>query len=121
MAEIEKASAAANGSGLREEDDRLGEQIERSTTTALTIAQDHQPRGCDSPTVFWSAQIATRWRRAVEHAVGAFLAIGNLLICAKAALPHGEFQRMVEDELPFRPRAARMFMAIARDPRISKR
>lgn len=56
--------------------------------------------------------------------LGATLAIGNDLLEAKEGPkkpPHGEFQAMVGSDLPFGPRSARMFMAIARDGRLTKR
>lgn len=39
--------------------------------------------------------------------------IGKCLIRAKAELPHGDFETMVEKELPFGPRTAQRLMAIA--------
>ncbi len=39
--------------------------------------------------------------------------VGRELLAAKQALPHGEFQKMVERELPFSDRTARRYMAIA--------
>ncbi len=41
--------------------------------------------------------------------------IGDALIQAKSELEHGEFTSMIESELPFGPRAARMLMAVARN------
>jgi len=48
------------------------------------------------------------------------LKIGNTLIAAKKALPHGAFEKMVEDDLPFNPSTAQRLTNIARDPRIRK-
>lgn len=42
-------------------------------------------------------EIATLWRSAQEK----FLLIGRYLVQARLRLPHGEFQAMVENELPF--------------------
>lgn len=42
-------------------------------------------------------EIATLWRSAQEK----FLLIGRYLVQARQRLPHGEFQAMVENELPF--------------------
>ncbi|MBP2230138.1 sulfite reductase beta subunit-like hemoprotein [Azospirillum agricola] len=42
-------------------------------------------------------EIATLWRSAQER----FLLIGRYLVQARSRLPHGEFQAMVENELPF--------------------
>jgi N6-adenosine-specific RNA methylase IME4 len=44
-----------------------------------------------------------------------------LIIEAKAALPHGEFEAMVARDLPFGPQTARKLMAIARDSRVTNR
>lgn len=42
-----------------------------------------------------------------------FLQIGRYLICAKAALPHGEFEAMIERELPFGRAVAHKLRAVA--------
>jgi hypothetical protein len=39
-----------------------------------------------------------------------FIAIGRYLIMAKQSLPHGEYQPMIERDLPFRPATARMIV-----------
>lgn len=44
---------------------------------------------------------------------------GTLLVEAKTALPHGDFQAMVESELPFGQRTAQRLMAMAGDERIT--
>jgi hypothetical protein len=55
--------------------------------------------------------------------VETIIAIGSILIEAKAdpKLEHGQFEAMVERDLPFGPRTARMLMAVARDPLLSDR
>jgi len=65
----------------------------------------------------WAKAIRTKWQQSVE----CIIETGRLLEQAKAALPHGQFQQMVDDDLQFGPRAARMLMAIARHPTLSKR
>lgn len=65
----------------------------------------------------WTASIRDMWTTAAE----AFIGAGRELIDAKATLRHGEFEAMVEDDLPFGPRTARRLMAIALDPRIADR
>ncbi len=45
--------------------------------------------------------------------VSSFIETGRLLNAAKAALPHGAFTHMIEAELPFKPRMAQMYMAVA--------
>jgi N6-adenosine-specific RNA methylase IME4 len=69
----------------------------------------------------WSARITRRWLQTVQQTVESFLEIGRLLIEAKHGLEHGEFEAMIEDQLPFKPRTARRLMAIARDQRIANR
>ncbi len=63
----------------------------------------------------WAARIVACWRASLE----AILEVGRLLSAAKETLPHGEFGKMIETQLPFVPRTAQMLMAIADDPNIS--
>jgi hypothetical protein len=69
--------------------------------------------------------IANPWTErilaAVRKQVDAIIEVGRLLTEAKADLPHGEFQRMVERDLPFNPGQARVYMRVAADPRLAKR
>lgn len=65
----------------------------------------------------YAAAIAAAWRQSLESVLEA----GRQLVAAKAALAHGEFEAMVEGDLPFGPRSARMLMAVAKDPRLSDR
>jgi hypothetical protein len=58
---------------------------------------------------------------AISRLDDGIIEVGRLLIEAKEELPHGEFIAMVESELPFKERAARCLMAVARDERISNR
>jgi hypothetical protein len=44
---------------------------------------------------------------------------GSLIVEAKTAPPYGAFGDMCPEGLPFSPRAARMLMVIALDPRLS--
>jgi hypothetical protein len=71
----------------------------------------------DAPASAWATRISACWRASVE----AILEVGRLLTAAKEALPHGEFGKMIESELPFGDRTARMLMAIAADPRLTDR
>ena len=80
-------------------------------TINLTVPAMTQSRG------EWAATISDIWSTAAE----AFIGVGRELIDAKASLAHGEFEAMVEDDLPFGPRTARRLMAIAGDRRISDR
>lgn len=66
-------------------------------------------------TVQWASRIRAAWQGIGD----AMLAIGRLLVQAKEELPHGEFGRMIEQELPFGPDTAQRLMVLARDPRIT--
>lgn len=70
-------------------------------------------------TVVGRAGFAAEIRDAWAAARGNVLEAGRQLIAAKAALPHGDFMAMVEQDLPFSHRTATRLMAIAGDPRIS--
>ena len=63
----------------------------------------------------WSAKI-TQQRQA---SLAAILECGNLLRQAKDRLAHGEFQNMIERDLPFGPRTAQRLMALAAHPCIT--
>lgn len=56
---------------------------------------------------------------AYADAVGAGFEVGRRLIAAKEGLDHGDFQAMIAADLPFGPRLAQMFMAVARDARLA--
>jgi hypothetical protein len=64
----------------------------------------------------WARKITSAWQKSVD----AIFQCGGLLIAAKGKLKHGEFQKMIESELPFGPRTAEMLMAIADDRRLAK-
>jgi hypothetical protein len=65
----------------------------------------------------WTARIIDAFKKRVDPV----LEIGRLLIQARDDLPHGEFQRMIRRDLPFKERWARMYMEVARNPRFSNR
>ena len=58
----------------------------------------------------WAERIRKATEKTIEATrktvVAGMIEIGKLLIEAKAALPHGEFTKMVECDLPFAPRTA---------------
>lgn len=60
-------------------------------------------------------------RGAYRDTVEGIFRMGRLLIDAKEDLLHGEFESMVEEDLPFGPRSARMLKTIARDERLRNR
>lgn len=53
------------------------------------------------------------YRAGEFQTVEAVFQVGRELLQAKQALPHGEFQKMVERELPFSNQTARCYMSIA--------
>jgi hypothetical protein len=62
------------------------------------------------------AEIADLWHRGYEN----IRDIGRKLNAAKDALAHGEFEAMIENDLPFTASYARRFMRVARDPRFEE-
>lgn len=64
-------------------------------------------------------EIADGIRTAWQRVAGSVIRTGRLLIEAKSRLGHGAFLRMIESELPFRPRMAQELMRIARNPILS--
>jgi len=65
----------------------------------------------------WAKAIRSQWQQSVE----CIIEVGRLLEQSKTTLPHGQFEQMVEEDLPFGARAARMLMTIARHPTLTKR
>lgn len=66
---------------------------------------------------YFAKEINAAYRRSVES----ILEIGDLLIAAKEKLPHGEYEEMVDEDLPFGPSQARRYKRIAEDERLRKR
>jgi hypothetical protein len=60
----------------------------------------------------FAKRITVEWRKIVQS----ILEVGRLLLAAKKKLPHGDFTKMVESDLPFGERTAQMLMSIARHP-----
>jgi hypothetical protein len=68
------------------------------------------------------AQWAARIRAAHKETVEAILKLGRMLSAAKEGpkkLPHGEFLKMIETDLPFTASTAQRLMKIAADPKIA--
>lgn len=63
----------------------------------------------------WAEIICSDWRQSIDS----IIQTGRDLAEAKAELPHGEFERMVSDDLPFTTNTARCLMAVAKHPSIS--
>jgi len=75
---------------------------------------DNDP--CDR--FWWSTRFNANWR----HTAESFINAGRILLAAKEgenALPHGEFLKMVEEDLACSPRTAQRLMEIARHPVLS--
>ena len=69
----------------------------------------------DAPPDAWAARISACWRASFES----ILEVGRLLAAAKEALPHGQFGKMIESDLPFGARTAQMLMTISADERLA--
>ena len=70
--------------------------------------------------VFPFAKYAQRITACPRKSVESLLKCGRLLIAAKKELKHGEFLKMMENNLPFKRSTAQAFMKIANDKRITK-
>jgi hypothetical protein len=64
-------------------------------------------------------QFALKITKAWHKSIASIFECGDLLTEAKAKLKHGEFQKMIEHSLPFKPRTAEMLMRIAADKRLT--
>jgi hypothetical protein len=68
------------------------------------------PRGRNTRTADeWAKSINTEWQKPAES----IIKTGHILIEAKAELPHGEFEDMIEEKLKFGSRTAQRLMRIA--------
>jgi hypothetical protein len=63
----------------------------------------------------WAERIRSAW----QESLSSIIKCGRLPAEAKASLPHGHFEAMVENELPFEARTAQMLMKIAADQRLT--
>lgn len=93
MARKKEGSRVANTRAMRE-------------SQAKQVTQD---RG------YWSNRINSAVRKTAESIID----IGHLLTEAKAALPHGEWLSMIEEDLPFTPSTAQRLKKIAADERLT--
>lgn len=75
----------------------------------------------ESGTVQVRDEAAQRIRAHLGQAVAGFVAAGRDLVAAKEALPHGEFENWVREQVGISERAARMLMSIAAHPVIADR
>jgi hypothetical protein len=70
--------------------------------------------------VFLFAKYAQRIANCPRKSVNSIIECGRLLIAAKDELKHGEFLKMIENNLPFKRSTAQALMKIAADGRITK-
>ena len=70
--------------------------------------------------VFLIAKYAQRIINCQRKSIQSIVECGRLLIAAKDELKHGEFLKMIENELPFKRSSAQALMKIAADGRITK-
>jgi hypothetical protein len=67
-----------------------------------------------------SAKYAQRITNCQRKSVESIIECGQLLIAAKDELKHGEFLKMIENNLPFKRSTTQALMKIAADGRITK-
>ena len=63
----------------------------------------------------WAREIRGKWEKSVQS----IIETGRTLQRAKDALPHGQFGKMIEIDLPFGDRTSQMLMRISQNPVIS--
>jgi hypothetical protein len=90
-------------------------ETERERVTARPRLT-HKANGKARSRQFFAKHITSCWKKRVRYLVWT----GHWLIEAKEELPHGEFTRMVNFELPFDPRTGQKLMCIARNGFLSK-
>jgi hypothetical protein len=66
-----------------------------------------------------ATKYAQRITACQRKSINSIIECGRLLIAAKNELKHGEFLKMIENELPFGRSTAQSFMKIANDKRIT--
>ncbi len=65
-------------------------------------------------TKVWAKKINAAWRESAAKIID----VGRALLEAKASVPHGDFEKLLKNELDFVPATARKLMAIAKDNRL---
>jgi N6-adenosine-specific RNA methylase IME4 len=83
----------------------------------MTESDNLAPASTSNSRAWWAAKIGDAWR----SSVAGILEAGRLTAEAKEAMPHGEFEAMVEHDLPFGPSTARRLMIVAADRRLADR
>ncbi|MBF0583086.1 MAG: DUF3102 domain-containing protein [Magnetococcales bacterium] len=82
-----------------------------SNQNAVVPAAPNLPVGPSAPFV---ARIRAEWRKSLEG----ILEVGKILVEAKAKLGHGQYMKMIENDLPFGYDTANKIKAIAEDKRM---
>ncbi|MDR3517461.1 MAG: hypothetical protein P4M00_16780 [Azospirillaceae bacterium] len=95
MSLIQKSISKTTAAARLRDDERVGE-LER-------VVQDFKNRE------EFVAEITRLWRQAQEK----FLVIGRYLLKAKATLPHGDYESMIDSDLPFGRKTAFQIRAAA--------
>ncbi len=105
--------------------DTVQRRESRRQRARVAVVDLHSPEMLETVTDALMVPDASEWARRIraslEKSVEAILETGRLLVEAKAALPHGQFEKMVEADLGWSPQTVRKFMAIARHPVLSDR
>lgn len=84
--------------------------------TAVAVITAPEPADPERPES-WIPLIREAWGSSVRG----IIETGRLLAAAKAAVPHGDWSRLIDEMLPFGDRVARRLMQIAAHPAISNR
>ena len=85
-----------------------------SNSAAAKRVRSHRER------VFLFAKYAQRITNCQRKSIQSIVECGRLLIAAKDELKHGEFLKMIENNLPFKRSSTQALMKIAADVRITK-
>jgi len=68
----------------------------------------------------WTAKITAAWQSTQSTTtIEGYFETGRLLMAAKRELPHGEFLKMIKNDLPFDQRYAQLLMSVAGHPRLT--
>ena len=91
----------------------ITDPIDAFAMVAAKRVRRHRP-------AFLSAKYAQRITACQRKSIQSIVECGRLLIAAKDELKHGEFLKMIENNLPFKRSTAQALMKIAADRRITK-
>jgi hypothetical protein len=81
----------------------------------MTKKKNDAPQRNSDPIEVWKDRITAAWQKGVASIVET----GKLLVEAKAQVDHGEWTRLIENELPFDRTTALRLMTIAQHPIVS--